>query len=279
MSGSPSYGMTPTPTVWEGVRIGYGAFGEVHEATVDGKYCVRKRLRLEDETAQQQFDIEADLMQQVHHANVASVVATTYHVSGHTRELFLEHGGTALIDMLIGNDPLPPLQNIMKQIVAAVAYLHRARIFHRDIKLENLVCTPEGVVKLVDFGLATQVEDPYELLQVPCGSKKYVAPEVRYGMYWGAEADSWSVGVCLFALHFGFFPFQEAVMSNPLFLKVHKQQAAAASSHGTTRFIVDAYAMAFPPPPPESLVAMDGFLCTRAKARLLVVTLAGSLGV
>ena len=92
-----------------------------------------------------------------------------------------------------------------RQTVSCVAYLHEKGIAHMDLKLENLCYTSSGIIKIIDFGLACKK---------PMGSRgsaSYAAPEVLKGYYADIRAaDMWSVGVILFSMTYGFFPFQKA---------------------------------------------------------------------
>ena len=119
---------------------------------------------------------------------------------------------------------------LFAQLVDAVRTAHSLGIAHRDLKLENvLLCGHEGEpeamqLKVVDWGLAHQHAISAdglvlpELLHSRCGSRSYMAPEVtnkqfpmvRGTGYDGFLADTWSLGVCLFAIHLGFFPFEHA---------------------------------------------------------------------
>lgn len=122
---------------------------------------------------------------------------------------------------------------IFQQLCSALSHAHSRGVTHRDIKLENILlarsasCSAPPLVKLIDWGLAHQHELTAEGSVVPkrlrsrCGSRSYMSPEVasrgatssdpasREG-YDGFAADVWSAGVCLFAMLFGFFPFDSA---------------------------------------------------------------------
>ncbi|KAI9737931.1 MAG: hypothetical protein M1834_009301 [Cirrosporium novae-zelandiae] len=96
---------------------------------------------------------------------------------------------------------------IFRQIVSGVGYCHHFNICHRDLKPENILLDRDLNVKLADFGMAA-LQTADQLLQTPCGSPHYAAPEVVCGMrYRGDRADVWSCGVILYALLTGGLPF------------------------------------------------------------------------
>jgi len=93
------------------------------------------------------------------------------------------------------------------QIIAGVKYLHKTGIYHRDLKLENIMLDSSLNVKIVDFGLSAF--DEGKELKRQCGSIHYIAPEVLQGPYNGAKADIWSCGVIFYAMVTGEMPFQD----------------------------------------------------------------------
>ncbi|CAO2587691.1 MAP/microtubule affinity-regulating kinase 3 [Lemmus lemmus] len=101
---------------------------------------------------------------------------------------------------------------IFKQLASGVHYLHQRRIAHRDIKLENILLGEGGKVKLCDFGLATQLEEG-QMLQELWGSMPYWAPEIlARRQYDGMAGDMWSMGVVLYALVTGKFPYRGSTL-------------------------------------------------------------------
>lgn len=102
----------------------------------------------------------------------------------------------------------PEARPLVRQLAAALALLHAHNVVHRDLKLENIMVTPQGAVKLIDFGLARLDAEPGRLLQTRCGSEEYVAPEVLQGQPYDARlSDAWSLGVVVYALLVGALPF------------------------------------------------------------------------
>lgn len=104
-----------------------------------------------------------------------------------------------------------------QQLISAVDYCHSRGVFHRDLKLENLLLDQEGNLKVTDFGLSALKEGgagggDEVMLRTCCGTPHYVAPEVvnKKGQgYDGAKADVWSCGVILYVLLAGYLPFHE----------------------------------------------------------------------
>ncbi|CAC5406655.1 TSSK [Mytilus coruscus] len=96
--------------------------------------------------------------------------------------------------------------SVFSQVVKAVEYCHSNGIAHNDIKLENVLSN--GCVKLADFGFAkSSVAESEEF----CGTLPYAAPEVIMGMEHNTmKADMWSMGVMLYVMLFGAFPFSDS---------------------------------------------------------------------
>jgi calcium-dependent protein kinase len=91
------------------------------------------------------------------------------------------------------------------KIIRALIHTHKENIVHRDIKPENIMYDNQTEVKLIDFGLAKQVVGGKKLHTV-AGTPYFIAPEVLNGNY-GKECDFWSVGVLLYLLVTGTYPF------------------------------------------------------------------------
>mmetsp|Transcript_12792 Transcript_12792/g.19370 ORF Transcript_12792/g.19370 Transcript_12792/m.19370 type:complete len:381 (-) Transcript_12792:144-1286(-) len=98
---------------------------------------------------------------------------------------------------------------IGSQLFSAVAYAHSQGICHRDIKLENVLFRDNRYshVLLADWGLAARFQRN-SLLSQDCGSLHYAAPEILANQpYYGPYVDAWSLGIMLFALVTGCFPY------------------------------------------------------------------------
>ena len=99
-------------------------------------------------------------------------------------------------------------QKLFEQIVRGILYCHTKNIFHRDIKLENILVLKGDVIKIIDFGFSIKCnKDSYQKLF--CGTPSYMSPEiVKKEKYIPCYSDIWSLGVLYYTMLFGIFPFK-----------------------------------------------------------------------
>ena len=113
-------------------------------------------------------------------------------------------------------------RRIFKQVAEAVNYLHSINTVHRDIKLDNILIE-EGtrMVKLIDFGFSVVVAN-HQRLKIFCGTPSYMSPEiVRKHEYDGKPVDMWALGVLLYVMLTGTFPFR-GVSEQDLYQKIQR---------------------------------------------------------
>ena len=107
--------------------------------------------------------------------------------------------------------PLPPSQAVdyIQQVLAALEYAHSRGVIHRDVKPANMMLTPEGVVKLLDFGIAKATTDhALTMTGTTLGSLYYMSPEqIQGAATLDGRSDLYSVGVSLYELVTGKRPF------------------------------------------------------------------------
>ena len=99
-------------------------------------------------------------------------------------------------------------KKIFMGVVLGIGYCHKINIYHRDIKLENILVLKDDTVKIIDFGFGIICkDDSYQKLF--CGTKSYMPPEIiKKEKYIASYSDIWSLGVLFYAMLFGVFPFK-----------------------------------------------------------------------
>ena len=197
-----------------GAELGSGAFGKV----VIGKSILTNQtvaIKILDKFILSQTPEDYELVHQelsilkiVKHKYIAQL----YEILETSQFIFIviEYcEGKDLMDYILTKSKLSEKESLkfFQQLINTLLYLHSQNIAHRDIKIDNMLLDKEKNLKLVDFGLSTKYSDD-ELLNQPCGTVVYAAPEVLDGKeYHGMLADVWSSGIVLFGMISGFLPF------------------------------------------------------------------------
>lgn len=105
--------------------------------------------------------------------------------------------------------PLKHALNYFDQALAALTYAHGKGIVHRDIKPSNIMLTPEGVVKLMDFGIArSQTDRALTQTGATIGTVNYMSPEQIAGKNTDGRSDLYSVGIFMYETMTGEQPFE-----------------------------------------------------------------------
>ncbi|HKW57983.1 MAG TPA: protein kinase [Candidatus Acidoferrum sp.] len=107
------------------------------------------------------------------------------------------------LDHIIEQHPVLPLSVKLGYIVRvcdALAYAHQHNVVHRDVKPGNIMVTKEGVVKVVDFGIARLTDMSMTQPNMMIGSRAYMSPQLYKGERADARSDIWAVGVTLYEL-------------------------------------------------------------------------------
>lgn len=174
-----------------------------------------------------QIKREISAMKMLRHANVLQVYEVMASKTNIYMVLEYAKGGELFKKVAKGRLKEDIARWVFQQLISAVDFCHRRGVYHRDLKLENLLLDELGNLKVSDFGLSTLVESSTQdggLLKTICGTPAYVAPEVisRKG-YDGAKADVWSCGVILYAMLAGYLPFQDANLME-MYRKIKKAE-------------------------------------------------------
>ncbi|XP_051255113.1 ribosomal protein S6 kinase-related protein isoform X4 [Dicentrarchus labrax] len=111
------------------------------------------------------------------------------------------------------------VQLFAAELGSALGFLHDLGIMHRDIKMENVLLSDQGHLRLSDFGLSRRLKRGGRAFTI-CGTIQYMAPEVLSGGPYNHAADWWSLGIMLFSLVTGEFPVPAEPDHSTMFHKV-----------------------------------------------------------
>lgn len=205
-------------------KLGVGGQGAVYKATDAklGRTVVIKVLPPEltaKEANLKRFEREARLASSLDHPNICTIFDLD-EVEGH-HFIAMQYVEGKNVRQLVAGRPLELRTTLLigLQVADALAAAHSRGIIHRDIKSGNVMVTPAGQVKVLDFGLAKLLDDTEaassgihhtELTEVgvPYGTATYAAPEQARGDRVDRRADIFSLGVLLYEMLTGTWPFR-----------------------------------------------------------------------
>jgi serine/threonine protein kinase len=208
--------------------IGAGGMGEVYRAR-DTKLKREVAIKVlpeefaRDSGRMSRFQREAELLAALNHPHIAAI----YGVEERALVMELVEGETLPCPL-----PLDAALNYAKQIAEALEYAHEKGVIHRDLKPANIKVTPDGTVKLLDFGLAKAVQDPSARDDDPSnsptltlgatrvgvilGTAAYMSPEQAAGKPADRRSDIWSFGAVLYEMLAGKQAFTGESVSDTL---------------------------------------------------------------
>ncbi len=226
--------------------LGRGGMAEVRKG-VDvrlGRTVAIKRLRTDlasDATFQARFRREAQSAASLNHPAIVSVYDTGEEMSTDGSNvaqpyIVMEYvAGRTLRDIIREGRKILPERalEITSGVLAALDYSHRAGIIHRDIKPGNVMLTPSGDVKVMDFGIARAVSDASSTMTQTAavvGTAQYLSPEQARGETVDSRSDVYSTGCLLYELLTGRPPF---VGDSPVSVAYQhvREQAQPPSAH------------------------------------------------
>ncbi|KAF8063306.1 CAMK/CAMKL/Kin1 protein kinase [Lyophyllum atratum] len=156
---------------------------------------------------------EAALSMLLHHPYICGMREMIIH-QHHYYMVFEYVNGGQMLDYIIAHGRLRErvARKFARQIGSALNYCHQNNVVHRDLKIENILISQTGNIKIIDFGLSN-LFDPTTRLNTFCGSLYFAAPELLNAkVYTGPEVDVWSFGVVLYVLVCGKVPFDDQSM-------------------------------------------------------------------
>jgi serine/threonine protein kinase len=238
-------------------RLGAGGMAEVYLAQ-DTRLNRLVALKLlpsyfaSDGARLRRFQSEARAASALNHPNILTIhevsendgvyfIATEF-IDGQTiRELIKNHGLS-----------LEGVLNTVEQVASALSVAHSAGIVHRDIKPENIMRRPDGLVKILDFGIA-KLSEP-ETADSPngtttgsrthteaglvMGTVNYMSPEQARGLSVDGRTDIWSLGVVLYEMLSGQLPFRGATRMDTM-VAILDREPAPLSEHPFLQPLID----------------------------------------
>lgn len=223
-------------------KIGAGGMGEVylaHDEQLGRKVALKVLLPefCSDEERTNRFKLEAKAASALNHPNIITI----YEVGIENSRLFI---ATEFVDgqtlrEKINSGELTYLDAIKtsEQVADALAVAHEAHIVHRDIKPDNIMIRRDGIVKILDFGLAKPIfeqsvgaeDETVRLVKTQpgmvMGSVRYMSPEQARGKETDERTDVWSLGVVLYETLTCKNPFEGETVSDSLAAVIHVDPA------------------------------------------------------
>ncbi|CAK9070176.1 unnamed protein product [Durusdinium trenchii] len=207
-----------------GILLGRGTFTSVY-AAVEKKTGLRCAMKIVDRYRCERLKKTADLymekhcLQRTNHSNIIKMLGW---FSDNTNIfVMLEEclGGELWEVIKTVGCPVGRARHYLAQVVNAVSYLRQANIVHRDLKAENIMLTELGVVKLIDFGTAKDLENPHikgsgnasrhKVFEDYVGTPQFMPKEVIENKSSDHRSDIWSLGCTVFQVLTGCPPFHE----------------------------------------------------------------------
>lgn len=122
-------------------------------------------------------------------------------------EMEFVEGGDLMYHIQRRSFTVEEVRLISAEVVCALDFLHRHDIIYRDLKLDNVMLTREGHVKLADYGLCKPGISPEDTTSTYCGTPDFMAPEIVLEQPYTRTVDHWTLGVLLYELLLGKAPF------------------------------------------------------------------------
>jgi tetratricopeptide (TPR) repeat protein len=218
-------------------RLGSGGMGEVYLAErSDQQFKMEVAIKLikrgmDTESVLRRFQHERQILASLAHPNIARLLD-----GGETEDglpyFVMEHVKGERIDRYAKakNLSLNERLELFRQVCGAVSYAHQHLVVHRDLKPSNILVTPEGVPKLLDFGIAKiiQVDNGAAafatITAMPAMTPEYASPEQIRGEPMTTASDVYSLGVVLYELLTGQSPYRFTTQSPPEVARVITEQ-------------------------------------------------------
>lgn len=201
-------------------NIGKGSFSRVYKA-LDTNTNVNVAVKVINKTKIKEnvlnkIQSEINILKSVDHINILKFIEVIYNEN--LIYIFTELCDTTLKYVCNSNNHKKyinlsnsDIKSIMIQIKNALQYLYNKNIYHRDLKLQNILYNKStNCIKICDFGFAKVYDDDF-LNSTLCGTPHYLAPEILKNNEYHKSSDLWSVGVIYYYLSHNKLPFEKCI--------------------------------------------------------------------
>jgi eukaryotic-like serine/threonine-protein kinase len=208
--------------------LGAGGMGKVYKVRnvisdrVEAMKVLLANLTSQKELADR-FLREIKLLASLNHPNIAAL--NTAMTLDNQLIMMMEYVDGTTLATRLQQGPIPPGEavNYSTQLLSALSYAHKLNVIHRDVKPANMMLTREGVVKLMDFGIARpNNEQGMTVTGTTLGSLNYMSPEQVRGEAVDQRSDLYSMGVSIYEMVTGQLPFRGH--SNYSIMSAHLQE-------------------------------------------------------
>ena len=193
--------------------IGQGNYGRVYKVIhkKTGKIYSAKIAYIEKTNEIESFKKEINILSQCNNQYIVHYYGS--YIKGHQIWIILEFcdGGSLyeLIKILPRNLNEEEIASLIYMILKGLLFLHENKKIHRDVKSENILLTHEGIAKLADFGVSTQLMHSFSKKITKIGTPFYMSPEVIMQNKYDYKCDIWSLGITSIEMAEGEPPFSE----------------------------------------------------------------------
>eukprot|EP00002_Diphylleia_rotans_P006045 TRINITY_DN1534_c0_g1_i1.p1 TRINITY_DN1534_c0_g1~~TRINITY_DN1534_c0_g1_i1.p1 ORF type:complete len:337 (-),score=68.44 TRINITY_DN1534_c0_g1_i1:1501-2511(-) len=184
-------------------KLGEGTFGKVFKGSDrrTGELVAMKFLRAgnDREGIPTSTIREIKILQEITHPNIVKI--RTVFAAENGICIVYEYVEVSLLQIIQRPKPLAPsdIKSVMQMSLAGLQYCHQNMIVHRDIKPGNIMVNSQGVIKLIDFGLARTLGSPFQKLSPRAATAAYRSPEMLFGSNdYTFAVDIWALG-CVMA--------------------------------------------------------------------------------
>ena len=196
-----------------GRQIGHGAFGKVNLALhiASGRLVAIKtfaKKNLKNKYTRHKIKNEINILSKLRHPFINQIL-DSFETEKHIF-IIMEYVCGDLLGFIRKRGKLSESISklIFKQIIEGLKYIHKKKIVHRDIKLDNILIDLTNTVKICDFGVSKKILNG-DIMYDHCGTPAYIAPEIFGNKgYEGFLCDVWSAGVTLYYMLSGIQPFR-----------------------------------------------------------------------